>query len=90
MHARISEGLRVQMVYTGRILPLSMDVPSSSAPPLAFKPPPVFEPVVQHSSCCFFDGESSTYEKLFPLLVESCKKSPTKELRRSARKKGKA
>ena len=88
-HARISEGLRVQMVYRRRIPPPSLDVPTS-APPPAFEPPPVSEPVMHESSSCFSDGESSTYEKLFPSLAESCKKSPIKELRRSTRKKGKA
>ena len=80
----------MQMVYRRRIPPPSLDVPSSSAPPAAFEPPHVSEPVMQESSSCFFDGESSTYEKLFPSLAESCKKAPIKELRRSTRKKGKA
>ncbi|MCO5604391.1 hypothetical protein L7F22_058556 [Adiantum nelumboides] len=86
-HARISEGLRVDLVYRRRIPPPSLDLPSTSAP--AFEPSPISEPMVQQSSSCFSDGESS-YEKLFPSLVESCKKSPVKEPRRSARKKGKA
>ena len=89
-HARISEGLRVQMVYKCRIPPPSLDVPPPSTPLPAFEPPPVSEPVMQESSSCFSDGESSTYEKLFPSLADSCKKSPIKELRRSTRKKGKA
>ena len=77
------------MVYRRRIPPPSLDLPSSSASPPAFESPPVSKPVMQQSSICFSDGESS-YEKLFPSLVEACKKSPAKELRRSARKKGKA
>ena len=89
-HARILEGLRVQMVSIRRIPPPSLDVPSSSAPPLAFEPPLVSNLVAQQSSSCFSNGESFTYKKLFPLLVEPCKKSPTKDLRRSTRKKGKA
>ena len=80
MHAHISEGLRVQMVYKRRIPPPSIDVPSSSAPPPAFEPPPVSEHVVQQSSSCFPDGESFTYEKFFPSLVESCKNLPLRSL----------
>ncbi|MCO5594795.1 hypothetical protein L7F22_048829 [Adiantum nelumboides] len=61
-HARISEGLRVDLVYRRRIPPPSLDLPFTSAP--AFEPSPISEPMVQQSSSCFSDGESS-YEKLF-------------------------
>lgn len=73
-----------------KIPPPSLDIPSTSA----LSSPPSFEPsdserVLQQSSSSFSDVETSSYEKLFPALVESFKKSLAKKLTRSTKKKGK-
>ena len=76
----------MQMVYRHKIPPPPIDSPSTLT---HLRPPPPFEPMMQQSSSNFSDGKSSSYEKLFPILVEACKKSLLKDLRRSTKTKGK-
>ena len=83
--ARFSEGLRVQMVHR-RKEPPRVEA-SSSAPPL---PCGVPEAGTNPFSSSSLEEESSSYKALFPSLAESCKNPSQKELRRSARHKGKA
>lgn len=92
--ARRTEESRGLMVYRRKVPPLG--VPSSSTHPL---PPPEPNPesgTQQSSSSAdgggssqqsLFNEGSSSYDENFPILINSCKEVPVKELRRSVRKK---
>lgn len=75
--ARRSEASSCLQVYRRK--------PSSEFPSTSARPPSLSLDPLQEQASTSTPGDSSSYEEMFPTLVESCNVLPNKEPRRSGR-----